>query len=198
MEPVAVILSGGQSRRMGRDKAVLDFGGKPMLTHLVELYRPCFSQVYVSVNRSGRFDTAGAPEIVDHRAGVGPLAALESVFLDTDAQVIFFTATDLPFGDPSTALALTRNCQGHDACLLSLDEPLFAAYHRRCLPVVTAALDRDERPLRRLVQGLDCALLPCGDALRRRILTNVNDPEQYRRALALLREEDPEKEGTAP
>ena len=36
MEPIAVILSGGQSRRMGRDKASLDFGGKPMLTRLVD------------------------------------------------------------------------------------------------------------------------------------------------------------------
>ena len=197
MEPIAVILSGGQSRRMGRDKASLDFGGNPMLARLVGVYRRRFAAVYVSVKRPDRFDTAGAGEIVDRRAGVGPLAALESVFLETDAQVAFFTATDLPFGDPAVARAIAEGCQGHDACLLSPDEPLFAAYHRRCLPAVTAALDRDERPLRRLVRGLDCAILDCDPALRARILTNVNDPEQYRRALALLRDES-EKEADTP
>ena len=62
---------------------------------------------------------------------------------------------------------------------------------------MTAALDRDERPLRRLVRGLDCAILDCDPALRARILTNVNDPEQYRRALALLRDES-EKEADTP
>ena len=51
MEPVAVILSGGQSRRMGRDKAVLDFGGKPMLTHLVELYRRAETREQGTVTR---------------------------------------------------------------------------------------------------------------------------------------------------
>ena len=197
MEPIAVILCGGKSRRMGRDKAALDFGGKPMLTRLVELYRPRFSAVYVSVDRPGRFDTAGAGEIVDRRAGMGPLAALESAFLSTGAQVAFFTATDLPFGDPEVARALAEGCQGHDACLLSPDEPLFAAYHRRCLPAVTALLDQDQRPLRRLLDRLDCAILDRDPALRARILTNVNDPEQYRRALALLRDES-EKEADTP
>ena len=58
MKMIAVVLSGGQSRRMGRDKAGLDFGGKPMRTHLVDTYRPYFDEIYVSVNRSGRFATA--------------------------------------------------------------------------------------------------------------------------------------------
>ena len=79
MKTIGVILSGGQSRRMGRDKARLDFGGRPMLTHLVETYRPFFDKIFVSVNQAGRFDTAGAGEIVDRRPGLGPLAALESM-----------------------------------------------------------------------------------------------------------------------
>lgn len=111
MKMIAVILSGGQSRRMGRDKALLEFDGKPMLRHLVELYRPWFDGVYVSVNQAGRFDTAGAGEIVDRRPGIGPLAALESIFLETDAEIAFLTATDLPFGDPETARQLAEGCR---------------------------------------------------------------------------------------
>ncbi len=183
---IAVILSGGQSRRMGRDKALLEFGGKPMLRHLVELYRPYFDGVYVSVNRAGRFDTAGAGEIVDRRPDIGPLAALESVFLETDAETVFLTATDLPFGDPEVALRLTEGCRGHDACLLSPDEPLFAAYRRSCLAAVTRSLDDDNRRLRRLVKTLDWVTVACDEEKKARILTNVNDPEQYARALSML------------
>jgi molybdopterin-guanine dinucleotide biosynthesis protein A len=190
MKRIAVVLSGGQSRRMGRDKAGLDFGGKPMLARLVDAYRPCFDEIYVSVNRAGRFDTAGAGEIVDRRPGLGPMAALESVFLETDGDVAFLTATDLPFGDPAAARALAEGCVGHDACLLSEDEPLFAAYSRSCLPAVTQALDRDERRLRRLLRGLDRAILPWPADRAARILTNVNDPEQYRLALELLNEKE--------
>lgn len=186
MKMIAVILSGGQSRRMGRDKALLEFGGKPMLRHLVELYRPWFDGVYVSVNQAGRFDTAGAGEIVDRRPGIGPLAALESIFLETDAEIAFLTATDLPFGDPETARQLAEGCREHDACLLSPDEPLFAAYRRSCLEAVTRSLDDDNRRLRRLVRTLDWVTLECDEEKKNRILTNVNDPEEYRRALSML------------
>ena len=189
MKMIAVVLSGGQSRRMGRDKAGLDFGGKPMLTHLVDTYRPYFDEVYVSVNRAGRFDTAGAGEIVDRRPGIGPLAALESVFLETDADIAFLTATDLPFGEGELARALAEGCRDHDVCLLSEDEPLFAAYNRRCLPAVTLSLDEDNRRLRRLLKTLECCILPCDPARAARILTNVNDPEQYRLALEGLKGE---------
>lgn len=187
MKTIAVILSGGQSRRMGRDKAKLDFGGKPMLTHLVDIYRPWFDEVYVSVNEAGRFDTAGAGEIVDRRPGIGPLAALESIFLETDADVAFLTATDLPFGEAELAHTLAEHCGGHDVCLLSEEEPLFAAYHRRCLPAVTRSLNEDNRRLRRLLKLLDCLILPCEPERAAQILTNVNDPEQYRKALELLK-----------
>lgn len=188
MKTIGVILSGGQSRRMGRDKAQLDFGGRPMLTHLVETYRPFFDKIFVSVNQAGRFDTAGAGEIVDRRPGLGPLAALESIFLETDAYVAFLTATDLPFGDPEIARQLADGCSGHDACLLSMDEPLFAAYSRRCLSAVTCSLDEDNRQPRRLLHTLDCRILPCDPDRARRILTNVNDPEEYHRALASWRQ----------
>lgn len=189
MKMIAVVLSGGQSRRMGRDKAGLDFGGKPMLTHLVDTYRPYFDEIYVSVNRAGRFDTAGAGEIVDRRPGIGPLAALESVFLETDADIAFLTATDLPFGEGELARMLAEGCRDHDVCLLSGDEPLFAAYNRRCLPAVTRSLDEDNRRPRHLLKTLDCCILPCDQARAARILTNVNDPEQYRLALEWLKGE---------
>lgn len=182
MKAIAVILAGGMSRRMGQDKANLPIGGETMLTRLVHNYRPWFDGVWVSMNESGRFDTAGAGELVDHRPGGGPLAGLESAFLDTDADVVFLTATDLPFSDPALASEMVKLCVGWDACLLTDQEPLFGAYSRACLPVIQSLLDREERRMRGLLDRVSVHYLGETEASRARLL-NVNHPETYERAL---------------
>ena len=194
MDTAAVILAGGMSRRMGRDKATLPFGEETMLSRLVRLYRPHFGRVAVSVNRPGRFDTAGALEVVDRRPGDGPLAGLQAAFLDTGAQAVFLTATDLPFGDPLLARYIAgRLDDGYDACLIHSSkglEPLFAAYRAQaCLEVVSWLLENGRRSMFGLFQRVRTLELPV-DGIPgfdreqvERILINVTDPEEYRRAL---------------
>lgn len=187
MKSIAVVLAGGMSRRMGQDKAALEFGGLSLLERTVKKYAPLFDEIYVSLNRSGRFPTYGARELLDDRPGAGPMAGLESAFLHTDADFVFLTATDLPFSDPALVPALLSGCRGHDVCLLSTDEPLFAVYARSCLPRIQALLDGDMRKLRALLDGLDVNALGLSEA---DALLNVNDPAELRRALERL---DPEK-----
>lgn len=177
------------SRRMGRDKAMLPFGEGTMLSHLVSLYRPWFDVTAVSVNKAGRFDTYGAQEVVDRHAGEGPLAGLEASFLDTGADVIFLTATDLPFGDPALALYLLERLDGHDACLIrhgGRAETLFAVYAAACLAPVRQALGEGRRSMSQVLEKVDTLEIPAGDLPQfdlDRILRNVNDPEEYRKAL---------------
>lgn len=192
MKTAAVILAGGMSRRMGRDKAALPFGEETMLARLVRLYRPCFDVTAVSVNFPGRFDTAGALEIVDRRPGEGPLAGLESAFLDTGADLVFLTATDLPFGDPGLARLLMEKRAGRDVCLIRSakgPEPLFALYSSVCLGAVREALDEGRRSMvgalsRLNVREVARDELPGFDLDR--ILRNVNDPKEYAEALRSL------------
>ncbi len=189
MKTAAVILAGGMSRRMGRDKAALPFGEETMLSHLVHLYRPYFDVTAVSLNTPGRFDTAGAMEVVDRHPGDGPMAGLEAAFLDTGADVIFLTGTDLPLGDPALAQHLLKTLANHDACLLRSDkglEPVFAVYSSSCLPTIRSALEQGRRSMLHMLQQVDMLELPAADLTGfdvPRILTNVNDPEEYARVL---------------
>ncbi len=189
MKTIAVVLAGGRSSRMGRDKANLEFNGVPMLRHLIEKYAAVFDEVCVSVNQKGRFDTAGARELVDHRPGQGPIAGLETAFLETDADIVFLTATDLPFGDPDAAKLLTQRCVGHDACVFTADEPLFGAYARSCLPVIQRRLDEDMLRLRRILKEIDTLELGVDSADTQELLMNVNDPEEYYHAIQKLKKE---------
>lgn len=191
MKTAAVILAGGMSRRMGRDKAALPFGEETMLSHLVRLYRPYFDVTAVSVNAAGRFETYGALEVVDRHPGDGPLAGLEAAFLDTGADLIFLTGTDLPLGEPALALHLMELRGDHDVCLIRSDkglEPLFAVYSSACLDAVRRSLEEGRRSMFHMLQQVRTLELRAQDLPGfdvQRILTNVNDPQEYARVLAL-------------
>ena len=177
------------SRRMGRDKAALPFGEETMLSHLVRIYRPYFDVTAVSVNQAGRFDTAGALEVVDRRPGDGPLAGLESSLLDTGADVLFLTATDLPLGDPGLAQYLMEARGDYDICLIRSakgPEPLFAVYSSACLDAVREALGQGRRSMSGVLRQVRTLELPEEEIPGfdvRRVLTNVNNPEEYHRVL---------------
>ncbi|MBQ9269989.1 MAG: molybdenum cofactor guanylyltransferase [Oscillospiraceae bacterium] len=191
-DTICVILAGGQSSRMGRDKALLPIAEGTFLSRLIEIYRDRFS-VFVSVGEADRFPHPGAGEITDLRPGMGPLAGLEAAFLKTDADLVFLTATDLPFGTVKLAELLLERIGDRDACLIRRRdgglEPAFAVYRRSCLPAVQSCLDTGRRSVRGLLEHLSVRYVE-EDALPGfdldRMLMNINTPENYAKALEML------------
>ena len=182
---LTVILSGGGSRRMGRDKAALPWKGSTFLQSLIDRYS-ALGPVAVSVDAPGRFAFTGAAELVDAFPGRGPLNGLVSGFSEAETREIFLTAADLPLGEAALARRLAEARGGADACVLRFGakgiEPLFAVYGRGCLAAATAALKAGERSFLRLLRGLSVryvepAEVPGFDLAR--ILRNVNTPEDY-------------------
>lgn len=184
---LTVILTGGSSRRMGRDKALLPYGGGTLLQYLIDQYA-ALGPVAVSVNAAGRFPFTGAVELVDAYPGAGPLNGILSAFAATDAAELFLTATDLPFGEAALARRLAALRGSADACLLRWDsakiEPLFAVYGRTCAPAAKECLAAGKRSFFDLLAAVEPryvspAELP--ELALEHILTNVNTPEDYAR-----------------
>jgi molybdenum cofactor guanylyltransferase len=104
-ERVGVLLSGGQSRRMGGgDKALRDLGGRPMLAHVIERLRPQVGPMVINANGDPtRFAAFGLPVAADTIDGfVGPLAGVLAGMLwakanAPDARWIATVSTDAPF-----------------------------------------------------------------------------------------------------
>jgi len=170
---------------MGRDKATLPFAGATMLETLVRRYGAA-GEVAVSVDRSGRFDTFGARELVDEYPGLGPLNGLISAFEHTDAERIFMTATDIPNGSVKLAERLLELSEGHDACLIRREdgtlETLFAVYSRACLPIARRSMELGRRSFGFLLESVDARYV--GEAELSgfelgNVLRNVNTPEEY-------------------
>ena len=157
----AVILVGGQSRRMGSDKATLPLGTRTLLQEVVDAVAPLFPGLIVSV-AAPRADLPW-PQVCDERPGLGPLAGLCAALARAPTPWIFAVATDMPFVRPAlvTALAAYRDDGGNasDAVVARVagePQPLAAFYSTRCLAPFSALLDAATPRARSLRAALAC------------------------------------------
>lgn len=193
MELTTVILTGGASHRMGRDKGSLPVGEETLLEHLARRWSGLFSGVAAAVGQHERPLPAGVRPLLDRYSGAGPMAGLEAG-LSACPGGVFLTAVDMPFGDPALARVLLQRLEGADVCLIRRRsgrlEPLFAVYGPGCLTPVRESLERGERSFvyglfpRVAVRAVEEGELPGFDL--ERILCNVNRPEDWAAVRPLL------------
>lgn len=167
---LAVIMAGGDSQRMGRDKASLVLGEQTLLQRVADAMRLVFPQVVVSV-RTLRPEI-GLPQVCDAHANVGPLAGL-CAGLDYASQNgvpwIFAVATDMPFVRPALIEQLANYRSGVDAVVPLVDghpQPLAAFYSIDALPAVRAlATGEGKRSLRAALERLQVAYVHAADLI---------------------------------
>lgn len=178
-----VLLAGGQSRRMGRDKAHTVVGGRPLYTRPLDFLRQHFETVFISGDRPDLAST-GVPALADLYPG-SSLGGLFTALKAAETSWIFILPCDLPYPDDRILRLLLARREAADAVVpysLKGYEPLFAVYHKHCLGPIEAMLREDRFriselfPLIRLCR-LDWQEFPDG---WERSLRNVNTPEQLR------------------
>ena len=91
----AFILAGGQSSRMGADKAFLDWAGRPLVTHMAELAKSVAAEVKI-VGDPAKFAAFG-PVVVDIYSGCGPLGGIHAALMNSDSELNLILGVDLPF-----------------------------------------------------------------------------------------------------
>lgn len=138
------VLVGGQSQRMGRDKARLELAGQPLFLRAVDLLRPYVTEV-VLLGPADPFASFGLPVIPDRFPGRGPLEALRTGLESSSFPWNVFLACDLPFLPARFVEFLVRRalaCSMEAVVPQTADgwQPLCAAYHQRCLPAMERAL----------------------------------------------------------
>ena len=185
---LAVIIAGGKSSRMGRDKALLPVGGKPMAQLLVDRFRADGFAVALSVARKGQFPIEGAAELTDAFPGMGPLNGIVAAFSETDAQQILLVAADMPKAAPALARRLEELRGDCDACVIRRGngtvETLFGIYTRACCAEALRCLESGRRSIRAVLDSVRVRYVteselpgwPLAD-----ILSNLNTPEDYAR-----------------
>ncbi len=192
-----VILAGGRSRRMGRDKATLELGGERLIDHAVRLASSCTDEVVVARGAAHRAPIAGldVPQVADQWPGSGALIGIHAGLRSVAGQTVVVIACDMPLLERSYLLDLAVLIDGHDVVVPRVDaglQPLCAVYHRSCLSAIEVNLDREERQVfafysevRTREVRLD-QMDGWGD--REDLFLNVNSPGDLARAEVLLRD----------
>ena len=199
-EPFSVIvLAGGFGRRLGRDKATTEAGGRPLL-HWSALAASEVSDDIVVAKRPDQdfFSLAGVEwrEAVDHRHDRGPLAGLEAALPLIEHDLAVAVACDMPFLRPELLRAVADACAGVEIAMPRIDgvaQPLLAAYRPSVAPQATRLLDEGDGRIRALLPLVEHRMLEV-EELRVHdpelaSFTNVNQPEDLERVDVILRGE---------
>ena len=187
-----LVLAGGRSSRMRRDKAALEFrAGETQLDTAMKLLEGRVAKAFVSVRADQRDDAARAryPHIVDRGDIEGPIAGISAAFSIYPDMAWLVLACDLPFLDASTldTLLLARDPNfdatayrsSHDG----LPEPLCAIYEPAARVALNQQIAAGRNCPRKFLINAHTQLL---DQLNPRALDNVNTVEEYESAMKAL------------
>ena len=142
------IQAGGYSRRMGADKALLPFIGKPMIQRVIERLSPIADEILITTNKPEGYEFLKMPLYTDLIPDRGALGGLLTALSAANHSSVAVIACDMPFINPkmiSAELDLMLNSGADIVIPRTSDglEPFHAIYRRAtCLPHVTSAIDK--------------------------------------------------------
>jgi molybdopterin-guanine dinucleotide biosynthesis protein A len=140
-----VVLAGGQSRRLGTDKASLLFDGKTLLARTVETLAPLCREVIVVTNSPQAHAHPAARLVGDLLPGMGSLGGIYSGLMAANTAHSLVVGCDMPFLNPKVIIYLASLAPGFDVIMprrQKLLEPLHSIYSKPCLPFIKDLLDR--------------------------------------------------------
>lgn len=144
------IQAGGESRRMGQDKALISFLGRPLIQRVIDRLSPIADEFIVTTNKPEAYQFLGLPLFPDLAPGRGALGGLYTALSAASQSLVAVVACDMPFvcADLLASLRDAVLAEDKDIAIPRLQgglEPFHAVYRREaCLPHIQAALEADK------------------------------------------------------
>jgi molybdopterin-guanine dinucleotide biosynthesis protein A len=191
-----VILAGGASRRMGRDKAFLQIAGRPLIARIALQMRTVCDELIVAANDTARYAPFADRCVPDVYPGVGTLGGIHAGLQAAACPLALVVACDMPFLKPELlawfvdTASKTNGAGGADLLVLKHDqgvEPLHAVYRKSCLTAIEATIRSGERcafafyDQIRVRYVTPAEIAPLDPELRS--FRNLNTPDQWLQAL---------------
>lgn len=185
-----VVLAGGKSTRMGRDKAKLTFQGQDLVARAVNVLTSCCTSVWIS-GRDAADHGLPNPWFMDQAPGKGPLRGILTALKHIQHPCMFLPC-DIPLMTPEVINRLVQIYEHRPTGTLRVDfkqqetgfiEALVAIYDPGCIPYIEQALAQQQFKVARAVPENRCIHVPYSIATDSRPFLNINYPED----LALLK-----------
>ena len=191
-----IVLAGGLSRRLGRDKAVEPVSGQTLIDRVIGRLSEVAGEIVVVVNDAARASSLPLPPsakvAVDAYPGKGSLGGIFTGLSACSGDWGIVVACDMPFLNVDLLRHMLSLRDGFDAVVPVLDgrpEPIHAAYSRACLPHMGRRLDADDLKIARFFDEVRVRYLPQEEVdgwdPAHLSFFNVNTQEDLDRAQAL-------------
>ncbi|MEK7795133.1 MAG: NTP transferase domain-containing protein [Candidatus Hydrogenedentota bacterium] len=185
-----LVLAGGESRRMGEEKALIRYGGEPQVARAAALLREVCDDVYVSARAEQRrvSQAAGVELIPDQFAGIGPAAGVLSAMRAHPDAAWFVLACDMPRVDDTTVtlLARERGPSCYATAFVNAEgriEPLCAIYEPKAGPLLEESVRTGNTSLRAWLENAPIRRVAAPNA---ETFLSVNSPAERADAMAKL------------
>jgi molybdopterin-guanine dinucleotide biosynthesis protein A len=190
-----IVLAGGQSRRLGIDKSLLEVEGQPLIARTVQVLVTLSDDLVVVTNEPARYRrlALNVRFVADEKRGMGSLMGIYSGLKAARHTHALAVACDMPFLNPPLLRYMVPLAEGHDVVIPRVDgmvEPLHSIYGKGCLPFMGRLLDQGRRKITaffpevrvRYVEEQELAVFdPLGLSF-----VNVNTPEDWEAVQELL------------
>jgi molybdopterin-guanine dinucleotide biosynthesis protein A len=182
-----IVLAGGESRRMGTDKALLEVGGIPMVQRVLSALRESCAEVVVVTKQAVPYKRMGARIVVEESPVRAPLVGIIAGLRAALTPWAFVAGCDMPYLSPAAVRLLADLAVGHDAAVPRVHgiwHPVHAVYAVSALPVLESQLAGGVRRLAAVLQALRVREVSAGELRAAdgtmRTLWNVNTAREQR------------------
>ena len=187
------ILAGGQSRRMGRDKALIALDGQPILQRVILAVQNLTDDLFLVANAPHRYRAFGLPVIPDILPGKAALGGIYTAIARARYEWVLVLACDMPFLDPRVIALLADHRRHADVVVPRIapqPETLHAFYRKTCLPAIRKRLAANRLRIIGFFEEVTVTYLPA-DVLQTvapnfDFLINLNTPDELERARQIL------------
>ena len=183
------ILAGGQSSRMGQNKALLRLGGDRLIDRVVHVLEGIFAELLLVTNSPEIYAHLGIRMVSDVFPQKGSLGGIYSAIYHASTPYCFVVACDMPFLQAPVIRYLSEHIADYDVVIPDVygeRQPLHAIYNKTCLAPIRQRLDANRLKIvgflpdvRARVVTTD-EILPLDPALR--TFQNLNTPEEFQAA----------------
>ncbi len=185
-----VILAGGESNRMGKNKAFIEINGKRIIDRTVSLFRKIFDDVLLVTNTPLDYIELNVRIVTDLVPGKGSLGGIYTGLFFSSSPKAFFVGCDMPFLDKRVIHYFLSLAQTADIVVQRTKDywqPLHAIYPRTLLKPIERLLHQGELKIVKAYQGMRVRVVS-GEELKPfdpdlYTLSNINTPEELKKLL---------------
>ena len=187
MNTACAILAGGQSVRMGRDKATVKFRGKTLIKTVYENVKNEFDEIFIVSSIHDSFDDIDAPIVRDIVPIQTPMVGIATALIHSDRPRVFVVACDMPFVSREAIHSLINGNEDEDIAIPMVEgyyEPLHAVYSKSCLPHLLRLIGLDRLKISGVFPYVKMRVVSDEECLRDRhgnlVFSNINTIEELR------------------